>query len=499
MLAAVLTLLFLAFYHLTGYPLTWYDEGSHLHVPKTLIRFGVYADYSSEGFRYYGPTVGIGPTVFLPIAAVFKVFGIGLLQARIVMALYMLAAAACFYRLARFFGGGVFAFLATALLVVSRGTAFLEYGRQVLGEVPGLFFLLAGLIVWFRAWEKPKTASLAAAGLLIGLSTVTKNQYLLVIAPALMIAWAANLLYYRSVPQRAILITGGVTALCYAAWQAYQVFYLGPATAGENFALLREGAAGAALVFSPALMKRSISELLSLKVFLGFLVPALGYGIFLSLPRSKDGLRWGVVFLLAVSNLVWYVTASISWIRYAFPGLAFASLFVARLFADLTGGFHLDWRGIVQRLRSGQPAAAEQALRVVLLGWLALMLVIPLGQNALNIIRPEFNAPQAMAAYMEQHVSQSALVETWEPEMGFLTDHNYHFPPPGLLYQAVSYIWLGQASPAENYHFVETEQPDYVLVGEFSRWVQLYPADFLRSHYTLETIIGGYELYARQK
>ncbi|MFN3762806.1 MAG: glycosyl transferase, partial [Anaerolineae bacterium] len=89
---AVAVVLFLALYHLRDYPLTWFDEGSHLHVPKTLVRFGVYADYSSEGFRYYGPTIGVGPTVMLPIAAAFKLFGIGLLQARLVMVLYLLAA-----------------------------------------------------------------------------------------------------------------------------------------------------------------------------------------------------------------------------------------------------------------------------------------------------------------------------------------------------------------------------------------------------------------------
>ena len=76
---AVAMLVFLALYNLTDYPLTWFDEGSHLHVPKTIVRFGEYADYSSEGFRYYGPTVGVGPTVMLPIAGVFRLFGIGLL------------------------------------------------------------------------------------------------------------------------------------------------------------------------------------------------------------------------------------------------------------------------------------------------------------------------------------------------------------------------------------------------------------------------------------
>src|SRR5260221_12832379 len=98
--ASLAFVLFLVFYNLANYPLTWFDEGSHLHVPKTLILHGVYADFSSEGFRYYGPTVGVGPTVMLPIAAVFWAFGIGLLQARVVMALYLVAAIYVYFRLA---------------------------------------------------------------------------------------------------------------------------------------------------------------------------------------------------------------------------------------------------------------------------------------------------------------------------------------------------------------------------------------------------------------
>src|SRR5215218_11223001 len=67
--------LFVSLYNLTSYPTTWFDEGSHLHVPKTLVNYGVYADRSSEGFRYYGPTIGVGPTVMLPLAAMFRLFG----------------------------------------------------------------------------------------------------------------------------------------------------------------------------------------------------------------------------------------------------------------------------------------------------------------------------------------------------------------------------------------------------------------------------------------
>src|SRR3954470_24122176 len=80
LLALIGGTLLLALTNLTYAPITWFDEGSHLHVPKTLIQHGVYADISSEGYRYYGPTIGIGPTIMLPVALVFKLFGVGLEQ-----------------------------------------------------------------------------------------------------------------------------------------------------------------------------------------------------------------------------------------------------------------------------------------------------------------------------------------------------------------------------------------------------------------------------------
>ena len=204
----VVIVLFLALYNLTDYPLTWFDEGSHLHVPKTLVRFGVYADYSSEGFRYYGPTLGVGPTVMLPIAGAFWFFGIGLLQARLVMALYLLAALYAIYRLGHVLGGSRLAWVAVVLLATSRGASVLMWGRQVLGEVPGLFFLAAGLWLWFARWERAGWQRLVLVGLLLGLAIVTKYQYLLFLAPTLAFAWLANLVYYRTAPQRVFILPG---------------------------------------------------------------------------------------------------------------------------------------------------------------------------------------------------------------------------------------------------------------------------------------------------
>jgi len=495
----VLLILFLAFYNLPNYPTTWYDEGSHLHVPKTLLRFGVYADYSSEGFRYYGPTVGVGPTVFLPIALVFKFFNIGLLQARLVMVLYLLGTIYVFYRLGVLMLGSGFAWLALVLLVGSQAINIIEYGREVLGEVPGFLFLAGALLLWYEAWESAGWKRLALVGLLFGLAMVTKYQYVIVVVPVLGLSWLANLIYYRNAPQRLYILPGIVAAVVLACWMGYQIVYLGPSTITENITSFRQFTSGAALVFSTDLMRRALNELVSLKTFAGGLLPILAYSLVLALPRSKQGQQWGILFILVAVNLGWYVIASISWLRYAFPGLTILTLFVARFFKDGMEGIRLDLPALWKESHQNAALIGFQAVRYALLLWLAFMVAIPLAQTTASVVKPKFNSPQAMADYMNAHVPLDKLVETWEPEMGFLTDHNYHFPPQLLLNTAVGYIWTGGKSPAEEYHFIQTEAPEYVLVGEFSIYANAYPWELLHSDYQLLTTIGAYELYQRNK
>src|SRR6266498_3702129 len=137
LLALIAGAIVLALVNLPYAPRTWFDEGSHLHVPKTLIQHGVYADISSEGYRYYGPTIGVG-----------------LLQGRIVIVAYLLTALAAGYTLARRLHGQLVGLLAVTLLLASRTFGYqgaIEYGRQVLGEIPGVAFLMLGMLAWLAA------------------------------------------------------------------------------------------------------------------------------------------------------------------------------------------------------------------------------------------------------------------------------------------------------------------------------------------------------------
>jgi len=485
---------FLAFYHLSDYPTTWFDEGVHLHVPQTLVRYGEYADRSSDGFRYFGPTLGVGPTVMLPIAGAYKLFGIGLLQARVVMALYLLAALYLFYRLARSLDGPMLAAAALVLLVSSPAVALLETGRQVLGEVPGLFFLLAGFIVWFSAWDR-SWGRLTLAGLLFGAAAVTKYQNLIILVPTIALAACANLVYYRTARLRVFLWPGIVLGAIFGIWQVILVVYLGPQTSAENFAALREATAGAAAVFSPDAMRRAARELLSFRSYGSALALALPYGVFCALPRSRSGQRWGILLFLVVVNLTWYALASIGWPRYAFTGLAFASLFVAKFFVDLLQRLSVTPGDAPPDI--AQAKVTTLGLRAAVAAWGVFVVTSSLAASMRPILLPPENSPAAMSAFLDRHVPREAVIETWEPELGALTTHNYHYPPARLLNVAVRHIWLGGPGPGLQYRPLETDQPPYVVVGGFGRWVGVYPTKLLENEYSLEARIGGYELYRR--
>jgi 4-amino-4-deoxy-L-arabinose transferase-like glycosyltransferase len=200
-------------------PAPWFDEGSHLHVPQTLVTHGVYADISSEGFRYFGPTIGVGPTVMLPIAVGFKLFGVSILAGRLVIVAYALLALAVAALLARRLHGLAAAPLTIALLLASRTLhhpGLVEYGRQVLGEVPGVAFLLLGCLAWQAAinaqctMHNAKSLALAMehfcmlhvaccilSGLCFGLALITKNQFALVVGPGLGLIALLDWAYYR--------------------------------------------------------------------------------------------------------------------------------------------------------------------------------------------------------------------------------------------------------------------------------------------------------------
>jgi len=182
--------LFLSTYRLTESPPTWLDEGMIIQTSKTLVEEGVYAvkvapeSYISPGF------ISTSYPVTFPVALSFKLFGIGLLQARSVMVVYIMAFLLAFYFLGRrLFQNEWLAAGALALLV--SFPPLYGNGKNVLGEVPGLFFLTAFLLFLDRIWKGDRRISqFVLCGLMLGLCIATKPIFIL-LAPV-----AGILLFY---------------------------------------------------------------------------------------------------------------------------------------------------------------------------------------------------------------------------------------------------------------------------------------------------------------
>jgi hypothetical protein len=363
--------------------------------------------------------------------------------------------------------------------------------------VPGLFFLLVGLWLWFTQWENATWKRLSWIGVLFGLAMVTKYQYLLFLIPMLGLSWVLNMVYYRGTSHRHFLVPAVAAGLLFAVWQGITIRYLGPATMLENLAMLRASAEGAAFTIDPVRISATLADLKSRSAYLTVLFPSLVYGFLISLPRTRDAQKWSTLFLMVALNLGWYVVASIGWIRYAFLGLVFTSLFTARLFSELTEGFKLDvhWSGISETWQSMQER--QTILKLVLLGWLVYLILLPLAKTTTEIAFPAPASAQEMADHLNKTVPVAALIETWEPEIGFLTDHNYHYPPNRLLAVAIAQVYSNGEPVHNSYDFVQTERPEYVLLGTFAKRTDMYPLDELQGEYELIQTFGDYDLYQR--
>jgi hypothetical protein len=286
-------------------------------------------------------------------------------------------------------------------------------------------------------------------------------------------------------------VPGIIAAGSFGIWQLLTLQYLGPSTAMENLALLQASAGGAAFNFNLSQLNANFGELTSRAVYLGAIIPALIYGFFISLQRSRDGQKWSVIYLLVVMNLVWYVVASIGWIRYAFLGLSLSSIFIARLFSEITDNFNFDWKADWFRSLFEMRNAPRFAVSL----WLLAIIMMPMAKNILDLALPDPAYAMQMSDYLDENVPLDAVIETWDPEMGFLTDHNYHYPPNALLAIAVEQVYYFGEPVQEHYDFVQTEYPEYLLVGEFSKWTEIYPLEMLMTEYELVQSFGDYDLY----
>jgi 4-amino-4-deoxy-L-arabinose transferase-like glycosyltransferase len=484
------SILALCLLRLQVYPDPWFDEGLSFQTAKNIALDGQYGLRSTEGFVAFHPLIQTGPTVLLPIALVFRLAGIGVLQARLVIVLYTVSALAVFYWLVRNVCSRRVAFLASLLLIFTfdyEFTSFVFMGRQVLAEVPALAFFWLGTLVWFQAWKSSRWPVLIWPGLLWGLAMLTKVQFALVLPTALILFGLFDRISVRDLQIRHILVPILVSGGCMLMWYGVQMLSVGFVDFWQQIAELGSAGGRHLLHFSPRRAMSAINQLLgSSLVLLG--IPGMLYVLW-SFLQGKEARGYRQLFLLVFTAvwLGWYAFLSIGWMRYAFVPAAMSTVFSAQLFTGLwdRAGERRQVSGYRLPLAPGRLAVGSVIALLLLSG------VIPMVKQ---IIQSPDCGLQELVGYLNIHIPADAVIESWEWEADFLTDHTYHHPSYKVTNLVTESIWYGASSSPLMYDPM-TFRPAYLIVGSFARWTGIYSEDLVEQRFTLIKSFGEYDLY----
>jgi hypothetical protein len=176
---------FFSVYKLSNSPPVWYDEGFYEQAAMNIAQHQIWGIQAAPNVFQSLGTVTAGYPLLLPIALSFKLFGIGVLQARGVMVIFILS-----------FLGVVFLFVKKekgfylsmgSLALLATYPTLYGNGKTVLGEVPGLLYLMVSLLL-LNYWVENKSGKYAlAAGIFLGLAMSSKLSFLLTGLPSVIL------------------------------------------------------------------------------------------------------------------------------------------------------------------------------------------------------------------------------------------------------------------------------------------------------------------------
>ena len=195
MFVALLTLL-AGLWNLAG-PGMWWDEGWTLSVARSWVERGLYGRLQLGQPAPPGLEAAISVTA--PVALGMRLFGVGLWQGRLAGVLFLAAALALLFELARRLYNRRVAWAALFVLLLTPMHPQLHpllNGRQVLAETPMLMELLLGYLALLAAL-RGRRAWILAAALCWGLALATKLQAQPFWLASLALPLLAGLLAYR--------------------------------------------------------------------------------------------------------------------------------------------------------------------------------------------------------------------------------------------------------------------------------------------------------------
>lgn len=468
------------------YPKPWFDEGFTLHAASVLVDHQVYGTYTMRGARPFDPMVSSGPTIVLPIALMFRLFGAGILQARLVAVGFTLISVVCLFWLGtRLYGlrNGLLGLLLLLALPVAADARLLYLGRQALGEPAALALISAGFVLLLESRLRGWSPGAALAGVAFGLGLIAKLQMGFALLPALLLLTLVHARRHKGggsggLTQAALplLLAAVVVLLWLLAQRAGTPQYL-----WNTYNQI--STEGLWLHFFTGLFGRTLAGHTWLIVGL-IALAAAGGGWRLwraGLRHERDCVDLGLVVMGGVFA-VWFALFSIGWTRYAFVTLALSAPLLGKLAGDA-----LRWAAARVRL----PEQVAYAGLVAVLG----MAVVYF--NLFPALEYPDSGLRAVVEFIRAEIPPGAVIESWEWQLDGLTGrHDAHHPSWRLVYDAIRQ-YSHERRPFDLKYDPFQADPDYLIIGPYGAWTRIYDQPAVWESFVDLARIGEYHILQR--
>jgi len=470
----VLLILIGSCFNITNYPRFWYDEGVFSQVASNLARYGHYATtiISGQKFSDFNSGITTGPTVILPAAMSYKLFGISIMSGRAVSAAYLILFLCVFYFFSkRVFGENVALLSFASIFFTGFILIVIKWGRFLMGEGPAISFLFLGLFFHAKAENDDSEYDYLLSGLFYGLSILTKEYVALFLLPAL----ALYLIFKKNILKDARKIILPLLAGILAPeliFYSFKLHFLGwPAFIGN---ILERKA------FSEELFSPSLIPLVSLFKYYQTVVIAVCFMSYRFIKRTNTERFIKLLELIVLFNLFFFLVSGYI-ARYALFLVLSNTLVVYYVF-DL--GFIENARDLGRKVRIVFISLAVLAV---------IMTLVFLCRSGAD--RSENNDDLiSMSGYLETEVPGNRLIETPEHEVAAISQKNTFHIPPGIMPTKDE----NKIRQYKKYDFLKINAP-FLLEGDFARglYYLVYPAEKVDKYYRKVKTIGRYTLFKR--
>lgn len=321
LIAATSIALFASTYKLSEAPGIWYDEGYYTQIGMNVAAIGKQVLQTEPGV--YVPTsyITVGYPLTIPLSISYKIFGVGVLQGRSVMVLFILSFIAASYFLSKKLFG-VWPAAYTALLLATFPMLY-GNGKSVLGEVPGLFFLSLTLLAVYRL-EKDEYRDwrwYAVAGVAAGLCVATKPIFILLLAALFLVA----VMKWKKITQNWKGVLAGLVALvtCLGLWIYLQ---FGSDASLSTLALQYTNPYASENIYTLIIQNalRFIKE--STPLYTLILMSVWGVSLYIRRKKKEISAAEMTAFIFCILTILSYLRLA-GWYRYLFPATMVALSF----------------------------------------------------------------------------------------------------------------------------------------------------------------------------